>query len=398
MLKGNNKRPDILIVESNVSPVCIETEIMPASTVEKEAKSRLGEKLRRSGKSILSSIAVRLPQGLTSLHAEELRNQISEANDYEYALYTGVSPSECFRWPQQGWIEGDVRDLSILAQSATVPPKIIEEAVEALVAGLREASGLLGEIALDNPSAVSKISAHLRQEDGEQTRRMAATILVDAFLFHENLAGGPGRLKDVVSIEELRSDTGVLYKSAILREWRKILKVNYWPIFDIARRLLETVPTANSDNFLDTLSGTAEKLLQNRLMRSHDLTGAVFQRLISDRKFLAAYYTSPASASLLTSLAFNSTVPLAGVNWGDKETLTKLRIADFACGTRTLLSSAYQRIGQLHELDGGDVEALHPQLMANTFVGCDVLPSAAHLTASMLSGIIPQLSTKKVQF
>ncbi len=136
MLKGNNKRPDILIVESNVSPVCIETEIMPASTVEKEAKSRLGEKLRRSGKSILSSIAVRLPQGLTSLHAEELRNQISEANDCEYALYTGVSPSECFRWPQQGWIEGDVRDLSILAQSATVPPKIIEEAVEALVAGL----------------------------------------------------------------------------------------------------------------------------------------------------------------------------------------------------------------------------------------------------------------------
>ncbi len=195
------------------------------------------------------------------MHAEELRNQISEANDYEYALYTGVSPSECFRWPQQGWIEGDVRDLSILAQSATVPPKIIEEAVETLVAGLREASGLLGEIALDNPSAVSKISAHLRQEDGEQTRRMAATILVDAFLFHENLAGGPGRLKDVVSIEELRSDTGVLYKSAILREWRKILKVNYWPIFDIARRLLETVPTANSDNFLDTLSGTAESLI-----------------------------------------------------------------------------------------------------------------------------------------
>ena len=99
--------------------------------------------------------------------------------------------------------------------------------------------------------------------------------------------------------------------------------------------------------------------------------------------------------SLLTSLAFNSTVPLAGVNWGDKETLTKLRIADFACGTGTLLSSAYQRIGQLHELDGGDVEALHPQLMANTFVGCDVLPSAAHLTASMLSGIIPQLRRKK---
>ena len=38
-------------------------------------------------------------------------------------------------------------------------------------------------------------------------------------------------------------------------------------------------------------------------MRSHDLTGAVFQRLIADRKFLAAYYTTPGAAALLVGLA-----------------------------------------------------------------------------------------------
>ena len=37
-------------------------------------------------------------------------------------------------------------------------------------------------------------------------------------------------------------------------------------------------------------------------MRSHDLTGAVFQQLIVDRKFLAAYYTTPASAALVAML------------------------------------------------------------------------------------------------
>ena len=50
MVRGGNKRPDILIIEPNVSPVVIETEVLPAVTVESEARSRLGEVLNRNGK------------------------------------------------------------------------------------------------------------------------------------------------------------------------------------------------------------------------------------------------------------------------------------------------------------------------------------------------------------
>jgi hypothetical protein len=53
------------------------------------------------------------------------------------------------------------------------------------------------------------------------------------------------------------------------------------------------------------------------------------------------------------------------------------------------LSTVYQRIGQLYELAGEDAEALHPSMMANTLIGCDIMPSAAHLTASMLAGAHP---------
>jgi len=123
--------------------------------------------------------------------------------------------------------------------------------------------------------------------------------------------------------------------------------------------------------------------------------GAVFQKLIADRKFLAAYYTTPSSASLLIGLAINETKPLSGSEWSDPECLRKLRIADFACGTGTLISTAYQRIGQLHELAGGDSEAVHSDLMGDTLIGCDVLPAAAHLTASMLSGSHPTVKYKK---
>ena len=49
MLKGNAKRPDILVVEEYVSPVVIETEVSPATTVEAEAVARLGQQLRTTG-------------------------------------------------------------------------------------------------------------------------------------------------------------------------------------------------------------------------------------------------------------------------------------------------------------------------------------------------------------
>lgn len=106
------------------------------------------------------------------------------------------------------------------------------------------------------------------------------------------------------------------------------------------------MPTAESSLLIDGLVRTAGKLLENRLMRSHDLTGAVFQRLIVDRKFLAAFYTTPASAALLVGLAITPDQLPSGGQWSSAKDVTALHVADFACGTGTLLSTAYQRISQ----------------------------------------------------
>lgn len=387
-LKGTSGRPDILITEPNVSPVVIETEVVPAVTVEAEAVSRLGAQMRTTGRKILSSVAVRLPDRLRKKHGDALHKDLASATDLEFALYTGSSPEGAVRWPHMGWMVGNVADLSILVQSASVPPDVIDEAATQLVNGVSETAGMLAEIAKQNEAAVHKISKELFQEDGEQTRRMATTILANAFVFHESLAG---KLPKVDSLDELRGKKS-LNKAAILAEWQKILEINYWPIFDIARRILEHIPVAESKALIDRLADTADRLLENRLMRSHDLTGAVFQRMIVDRKFLAAFYTTPASAALLVGMAVTPDATPANAPWAKAEDITGLRIADFACGTGTLLTTAYQRIGQLHELAGGDSEAIHSAMMSHALVGCDVLPAAAHLTASMLSGAHPTVT------
>ena len=395
MLKGSNERPDILVIESTVSPVVIETEVSPAATVESDAISRLGKQIRATGRTILSSIAVRLPQRLRRKQGSFLQSELEDATDIEMALYTGSDPSAHSRWPRSGWILGRVSDLSILVQYASVPPEVIEKAADQLVTGVSEAAGLLKEMLEEHPGAIHKIGEELRQADSDQTRRMAATILANAFVFQENLAGGPDELASVNSLEQLRGSNSGLTKSAVLAEWRKILQVNYWPIFDIARRILEVIPTAESQLLIEGLAGTTDKLLQARLMRSHDLTGAVFQRLIADRKFLAAYYTTPGAAALLVGLAITLDTPLKSRSWSSAADVKKLRIADFACGTGTLLSTAYQRINQLHELAGGDAKVLHPDMMATALVGCDVLPAATHLTASMLAGAHPSVKYKQ---
>ena len=395
MLKGSNERPDILVIESTVSPVVIETEVLPAATVESDAILRLGKQMRSTGRTILSSIAVRLPRRLRTKQGSFLQSELEDATDIEMALYTGSDPFTHSRWPRSGWILGRVSDLSILVQYASVPPEVIEKAADQLVTGVSEAAGLLREMLEEHPGAIHKIGEELRQADSDQTRRMAATILANAFVFQENLAGGPDELANVNSLEQLRGSNSGLTKSAVLAEWRKILAVNYWPIFDIARRILEVIPTAESQLLIEGLAETADELLQARLMRSHDLTGAVFQRLIADRKFLAAYYTTPGAAALLVGLAITPDTPLKSRSWSSAADVKKLRIADFACGTGTLLSTAYQRISQLHELAGGDAKALHPDMMATALVGCDVLPAATHLTASMLAGAHPSVKYKQ---
>ncbi|MBI4288880.1 MAG: hypothetical protein HY671_10680 [Chloroflexi bacterium] len=392
ILKGGARRPDILVDEPSVSPVVIETEVMPAASVETDAVQRLGSQVLPSGRPILSSLAVRMPLRLRDRSGQSLKLEIAAASDFEMALYTGEIPDKYVRWPRTGWLRGNAIDMSILVQSASVPPAVIDKAADRLESGVTEAAALFNEMAKTHPGAAQKVCQELRQKDVKQTREMAMTILANALVFHQSLAGGPGGLADIANLDELRGASGTINKADLLDQWRRILKVNYWPIFHIARRILEIVPGPGAGALIQRLAVTAQQLVENRLMQSHDLTGAVFQRLIADRKFLAAFYTHPASAALLIGLAIRPDKTPGNGSWSNREDITNLRVADFACGTGTLLSTAYRRISQIHEAAGGDAEALHPLMMATALVGVDVLPSNAHLTASILAGAHPQVN------
>ena len=129
---------------------------------------------------------------------------------------------------------------------------------------------------------------------------------------------------------------------------------------------------------------------------AHDLTGRIFQRLIADRKYLATFYTRPESAALLARLAVAKLqTPGSEIDWSDPEAIGKLRIGDFACGTGALLSAVYEQAAARHQRAGGDLAALHPVMMEEVLYGCDVMPSAVHITSATLSGVQPDVTFNK---
>ena len=391
-------RPDVLIEEASGWPVVIEAERENHGSAEDDAKARLGLTVASSGRKIETAIALVYPPNLHLLYGAELREAMENTNELEYVLYTRLDDGGHDRLPDTGWIVGNVRDLARLVNRAAIPSPRLEALTTELENGVRQAAEGFTRRHGYGSNLGDHVADVLGQSDDVegQTRRMAMTVIANALVFHESLAevefqvtdteGGPTR--NVRPVNAFRTG-GLFIPGEVCLEWDRILSVNYWPIFWSAKEMLQLMPTATAHDVLNRLWQTAQLLVTGGVTRSHDLTGSVFQRLIADREFLATYYTRPEAAALLASLALPGSRPPGGADWGDGETLASAQIGDFACGTGTLLSTAYQRMSLLHELHGGDPRELHGPMMRHGLVGLDVLNMAVHLTAAMLAGSHP---------
>lgn len=390
-------RPDVLVEKPAGWPIVVEAEVGDHREAERDAMARLGNRLVTTSGTIDTSVALVYADDLRSYSGEALRDAIRDAT-LEYALYSRDADGYALRLPSSGWLSGGVAELALLLHRSGVPAWRVESLADSFELGVTRAAGDFSASHPTGSALGNSVADVLGQSDDEagQTRRMAMTVVVNALVFHAALAEAEMLVSDdgddderpVEPPREFRSQ-GNFLPTRLVDEWARILEVDYWPIFHTAGAILRELPTQTAVSVLNVLWETAEELLAGGVTRSHDLTGIVFQRLIADRKFLATYYTRPAGAALLAGLAMPLERPLAGTNWADRDALESVRIGDFACGTGTLLSTAYQRMGRLHEVHQGDPESLHPEMMRHGLVGLDVLNLAVHLTAAMLAGSYP---------
>ena len=370
--------PDILATASDRAPVVIEAEYDPANSVEEDARVRLGLIVEDGHRRIETAMALRYPDALK--YASDLEEDVRSARFSYAVLYENGD-----RFPASGWLQGSCEDVADMVRLLSVPQSAVNEASDHLELGIETAADRLNEISELRPRVASDIAGLLGMSNVHQTRRMACAILANAMVFHDRVAD----MHDGVQHLHIVCGPDVADPQAeVLASWREILEINYWPIFAIARDILSRMSPQDAARILRVLRETAGKVSATGATIAHDLTGRIFQRLIADRKYLATFYTLPSSAALLARLAVSK---MLGVDWSDAEAIGNLRVGDFACGTGALLGAVYEQFATRHENAGGRSEDLHQVMMEEVLWGCDVMPSAIHITGATLSGVHPNV-------
>ena len=370
------QHPDVLITAAGRSPVVIEAEYAPDNP-EADARQRLGLPIVGETRPVEAAIALRYPEPIGT--AASPSTALATARMPYCILYE----NGC-RFPESGWLDGGIADLADLIRLISVPQKAVDAAADDLQQGIDSAANVLNQMPESRPDISPAIAQRLNINDVPQMRRMACAIIANAMLFHERLVGRHG----IKPLQQICNSDTTNPQAEILAAWNGILDINYLDIFEIARDIVAELPTREAAQILNIISFQVLNIAARGVNNDHDLTGQVFQRLIADRKYLATFYTLPPSAALLARLAV-SKMDGTKLNWNDAAAIGQLRIADFACGTGALLSAVYEQIAARHERAGGTAAALHPIMLEQVIYGCDVMPSAIHITGSTLAGLQP---------
>lgn len=216
--------------------------------------------------------------------------------------------------------------------------------------------------------------------------RIASLTLTNAMIFQQVLAERDPRVQSLSRTvgEEHIAET-------LLKTWTFILEeIDYVPIFTTATEIMkDLIGVPDVDGALKRLGKAALHITSRRAALRHDLMGRIYHRLLADAKYFGAFYTTVPAATLLLKLTLD---PANGdIDWADLDQIAKLRIADLACGTGTLLKASLQTIVENHvraRAEKGelpDLKGVHKVLVEQVLWGLDVVPFAIHLAGSALA-------------
>lgn len=379
LLAGSNRQPDMVVETPGRVRCLVENKYDTAAgraALEEQCESHVGA-CWSDGDLVDTIVGVLSPVALGVCPEHEVSTLIG-AETFRYAAWLPRGLAGSRRFPASGWLEGNVRDLAAFID------RIGSDALDLTEVGvnLRQALAAGAESVRPDPLAPTAFAEMLDQQPGEQTFRMAMAVMFNAVVFQAAVAQHHPQIPSPTRMMA----KGWVGQLEVLEAWRDILDINYWPIFGISSKLLVEINNEDAARrMLTLLYRQAVNLGGN--VGAQGLVGRLFGELIGDRKFLAAFYTEPASAALLAELAIGR----LDVDWADLERAGGAHVGDLACGTGALLTAAYRRIGEKHRLAGGDDRDLHQRLLEDSLVGCDILAAAVHLTAARLSGEQPAI-------
>ena len=377
----NGRRPDILVrLQDGNTSVILEIEFEPALTVEQDALSRLG--MHIDGKPIQNVFAVTVPNQLRIIDQRHLLERLASVT-LQWQEWRGDKTSG----PK---LSGNLADIGNAVSRVAPPSGNIDDAIEQLDMGVRFA----GSILYNSRGALGRVAKALNVSPGEEAANMAALVIINAMMFQDRLAHASPNYQPLNAIKA----NPLVMRDRLLQSWLHILEVDYYPIFKMAADLADAMTDIDAPDFLRRCADTASSVLRIAAFGQHDIAGKIFNRLVSERKLLAAFYTRIPTSTLLAGLALPPDDSL-GIDWAEANSISNLRVIDPACGTGTLLMAAYRQVMQNHAAAGAAAppDELHRALVERIIMGADVVQSAIHLTAATLAAMSTTAEFERMQ-
>ena len=179
------------------------------------------------GKKVQNVYAVTVPLSLRSAAQQHLFERMASAT-----LVWQEWRSDGTSGPRNS---GTATELANAVARTTPPAGDLEEAVDVLDKGARRAGSLL----YTSPGTVGRVAKVFSVDPSDEVANMAALVVINAMVFQERLASGAVVFQPVSAAMR----AGRFSRIELLRMWDEILRIDYYPIFSMARNVVGSCPT-----------------------------------------------------------------------------------------------------------------------------------------------------------
>ena len=380
------KKPDIMVRRMGYETIAIEAK--PYYKNVQEGVDQIHEHFGRvlddnwRGTSITlqTGMVIRYPEAASTKPQAELREFLEDSDEFEYCLITADGGGN---FPKGGMVRGSLNDIATALSIGAVPAEKIKAASEKMDEGMRDAVNDIEQAIARRPALGVHLSNILGESVTTEACCKASLFIIDAFIFQDELAG-KAEFADVKPLNAYTPPKRIYYNK-VIDDWLRILKVNYVPIFKDAARIIDQLHDYDERvcrTVLRKLWSTANDIVKHHRHQIHELAGEVFQELVADRRYVKANYTLPESAALLSALVCDDI---------DPKNLPK--VADYACGTGSLLNGVYKQVRRLYERKtGASSSDIHQEMLEENLAGSDIFPHATHLTFTVMASAHPEVA------
>ena len=277
----------------------------------------------------------------------------------------------------------EVMERSGLRGNATRDFNLLLEIVAPTVAGLRAEHGVkdLLENFLGMESGDSTSDA--KSADG---CTVAVLLMLNALILHGRLEKTSGQVARLIGENTLRQIAAAEDPCDILADaWMNVLEYDYRPVFQPARNVVRHLGRSEHRTAawraIRRLAAWADENAEHYATMGMEYAGQLFSRVMGHQAADGAYFTRPEAARLLAELALDE---MGVTNWNDPAEWSRLKVADLACGSGTLLNAWIEGVKDRMRALGADESrsaAWHKKAVEELTTGLDINQVSLQLAA-----------------